>query len=130
MTMGKWLQPSVPASNNDYAILNGIVSAQGSNYALARTVQMWRAMLAYYRDSHVVAAPFAPPTRTQSMTQTDSIANAMEGMHHFEPMLAFDVGPASSLMAAISKSWSLLFYSYSVLLRFRTCNLTNFCLQS
>lgn len=104
MTMGKWLQPSVPTTNNDYAILNGIVTAQGSNYALARMVQMWRSMISYYRDNHVVASPFAPPTRTQSMTRTDSIANAMEGMHHFEPMLAFEVGPASSLMAAIGKS--------------------------
>jgi hypothetical protein len=37
------------------------------------------------------------------MIQTGSMANAMEGMHHFEPMLAFEVGPASSLMAAISE---------------------------
>ena len=104
MTMGMWLQPSVPTANNDYAIVNGIVTAQGSNYALARAAQVWRSMIAYYRDAHIVAAPFAPPTRTQSMTRTDSIANAMEGMHHFEPLLAFDVGPASSLMASIRKS--------------------------
>jgi hypothetical protein len=49
MTMGKWLQPSVPTTNNDYAILNGIVTAQGSNYVLARTVQIWRSMISYYR---------------------------------------------------------------------------------
>jgi hypothetical protein len=49
VSMGKWLQPSVPPSNNDYAILNGIVTAQGSKYVLARTVQMWRSMLSYYR---------------------------------------------------------------------------------
>eukprot|EP00934_Nitzschia_sp_Nitz4_P008744 Nitzschia sp. Nitz4//scaffold97_size77645//15164//17289//NITZ4_005512-RA/size77645-processed-gene-0.51-mRNA-1//-1//CDS//3329560638//8734//frame0 len=100
-SMGRWLQPALPVSNNDYAILNGIVTAQGSCYALAKAAQMWRCMVANYRDNQVVAAPFAPPTRTQSMIRHDEIAAALEGMHHFEPMLAFDVGPASTLMAAI-----------------------------
>jgi hypothetical protein len=101
MTMGRWMQPSRPTSNNDYTILNGIVTAQGPNYALAKTMQMWRCMVAYYRDNHVVAAPFAPATRTSSMIAYDAIATALEGMHHYKPMLAFDVGPASTLMAAI-----------------------------
>lgn len=101
LTMGRWLQPSLPTSNNDYAIVNGIVTALGSNHVLAKMVQMWRCMVSYYRDSHVVAAPFAPLTRTTSMTAESSVAAALEGMHHFEPMLAFDAEPASSLMAAI-----------------------------
>jgi hypothetical protein len=49
LSLGKWLQPSLPASNNDYGILNGIATAQGPNYALAKTLQMWRCMIAYYR---------------------------------------------------------------------------------
>lgn len=101
LTMGRWLQPSLPTSNNDYTILNGIVSAQGPDYVLAKTMQMWRCMLAYYRDSHVVATPFAPPTRTSSMVGNNSVAATLEGMHAFEPMLAFDVGPSSTLMASI-----------------------------
>jgi hypothetical protein len=39
--------------------------------------------------------------RTQSVVAYESIATVLDGMHHFEPMLAFDVGPASTLMAAI-----------------------------
>lgn len=100
-TLTGWMEPSLPTSNNDYAILNGIVTAQGPNYALAKTMQMWRCMIAYYRDGHTVAAPFAPATRTSSMVAHGTIASALEGMHHFKPMLAFDVGPASTLMAAI-----------------------------
>lgn len=49
LTFGKWLQPSLPVSNNDYCILNGIATAQGPNFALAKTLQMWRCMIAYYR---------------------------------------------------------------------------------
>jgi hypothetical protein len=101
LTRGRWLQPSLPTSNNDYTILNGIITAQGPEHVLAKTMQTWRAMVSYYRDSQVVAAPFAPPTRTKSMTAYDSVAAALEGMHHFEPMLAFDIGPSSTLMAAI-----------------------------
>merc|ERR1712226_521866 len=61
-------------------------------------------MIAYYRDNHSVSAPFAPMTRTNSVVGYASVAAVLEGMHHFEPMLAFDVGPASTLMAAILMS--------------------------
>jgi hypothetical protein len=90
-----------PHHLHDYTIVNGIVSAQGPNYVLAKTIQMWRCMVAHYRDGQNVSAPFAPATRTTSMTNHDTVASALEGMHFFEPMLAFDVGPASTLMAAI-----------------------------
>jgi hypothetical protein len=104
LSMGKWLQPSLPkseTSNNDYCILNGLVGVQGPDYALAKTMQMWRCMLAMYREDHIVSAPFAPTTRTRSMMENSQVAAALEGMHQFEPLLAFDVGPASSLLAAI-----------------------------
>ena len=58
-------------------------------------------MVAQYRDHDRVSAPFCPLTRTQSNIRYDSIANALEGMMHFCPLLAFDVQPASTLMAAI-----------------------------
>jgi hypothetical protein len=104
LSMGKWLQPSLPkseTSNNDYCILNGLVGVQGHDYALAKTMQMWRCMLAMYREDPIVSAPFAPTTRTRSMMENSQVAAALEGMHQFEPLLAFDVGPASSLLAAI-----------------------------
>ncbi|KAG7344715.1 hypothetical protein IV203_032246 [Nitzschia inconspicua] len=100
---GRFLESSleVDQHNHDYCILNGIVSSQGPNYVLAKTIQQWRCMITQYRDNQKVSAPFAPATRTSSMVQYDTVSNALEGMHHFEPMLAFDVEPASTLMAAI-----------------------------
>jgi hypothetical protein len=98
------LEPAlqIDPNNHDYCILNGIVSSQGPNYVLAKTIQQWRCMITQYRDHHhQVSAPFAPATRTASMVQYDTVANALEGMHHFAPMLAFDVAPASTLMTAI-----------------------------
>ncbi|CAJ1966531.1 unnamed protein product [Cylindrotheca closterium] len=104
LSLGNWLQPSLPESNNDYCILNGIATAQGPNYILAKTLQMWRCMIAYYRDDLCVSAPFAPICRTRSVVAYKSIAIVLEGMHHFEPMLAFDASVASSLMCAIMMS--------------------------
>jgi hypothetical protein len=100
---GRWLEPAlqVDPTNHDYCILNGIVSSQGPNYVLAKTIQQWRCMITHYRDHQHVSAPFAPATRTVSMTSYDTVAHALEGMHHFEPMLAFDVLPASTLLSAI-----------------------------
>jgi hypothetical protein len=100
---GKLLETSltVDPNNHDYCILNGIVTSQGPNYVLAKTMQQWRCMVAQYRDHQHVSAPFCPATRTTSMTAYDTVANALEGMHHFPPMLAFDVPPASTLMACI-----------------------------
>lgn len=94
--------PSI--TNHDYTIVNGIVSAQGPNYVLAKTIQQWRCMIAHYRDMQNVSCPFAPACRTSSMVGYDTVATVLEGMQFFEPMLAFDVGPASTLMAAIMVS--------------------------
>jgi hypothetical protein len=110
LTGGRWLQPNLPntissVNNNDYTVVNGIMTAQGPHYVLAKTIQLWRCMTSYYRDDMIVAAPFAPLTRTASMTRSSpSVAIALEGMHHFEPMIAFDARPASTLMAAIMLS--------------------------
>ena len=40
---------------------------QGPNYALAKTMQMWRATLARARDSLLVSSNVAPAARTASM---------------------------------------------------------------
>mmetsp|Transcript_25231 Transcript_25231/g.41396 ORF Transcript_25231/g.41396 Transcript_25231/m.41396 type:complete len:602 (-) Transcript_25231:370-2175(-) len=103
LTMGKWLEPSLTPdpNNHDYIVLNAALSAQGPNYVLAQTIKQWRCMLTQYREHQHVSAPFCPPTRTASMIVHDKIANCLEGMHHFEPMLAFGSAPASTLMAAI-----------------------------
>ena len=126
LTRGSWLEPSVDntpegssegnngtegkikrqrpdsyVNNNDYVLVNGIVTAQGPCYVLAKTLQQWRCMVAYYRDAHIVSAPYAPLTRTPTAMASDVMTNMMTGMHHFEPMLAFDVRSASTLICSI-----------------------------
>ena len=89
LSFGKWLQPSAIEANetHDYCLMNGLVTVQGPNYALAKTAQMWRCMVAHYRDEIIVSAPFAPATRTESMKSHSQVAAALEGMQNFEPMV-------------------------------------------
>jgi len=99
---GRWMQPAwkTDDSNHDYSLVNGTMSCKGSLRVLAKAMQMWRSMVSYYRDGHVVAAPYAPLCRSRSNLH-DLGPSFFDGMHHFEPMLAMDVEPASTLMAAI-----------------------------
>ena len=72
---------------------------QGPNYALAKTLQNWRTVVARAGDGAVVSANMAPGSRTASMTHNRTIAVALEGQRHFEPRAAFDAATAASLMA-------------------------------
>jgi hypothetical protein len=95
-------KPDIFVNNNDYVLVNGMVTAQGPCYVLAKTLQQWRCMVAYYRDAHIASCPYAPLTRTPTATAKDGLmTNTFSGMHHFEPLLAFDAGPASTLMCSI-----------------------------
>jgi hypothetical protein len=54
-----------------------------------------------WRDGFTFPAPNGPPTRTESMVRYNTIATALEGMQKFEPMVNFDVDPASSLLCTV-----------------------------
>ena len=92
---------SEPLPNNGIRLLNGLASIQGPNYALTKTAQQWRAMVCRFDGGHSVSANHGPPTRTLSMVSHAKVAAALEGMQHFPPNVAFDVGPAKSLLAAL-----------------------------
>ncbi|KAK7242685.1 hypothetical protein SO694_00016353 [Aureococcus anophagefferens] len=51
------------------AAFDGLLNLQGPNYALAKTMQMWRAAAAKH-DHHVVSCPMAPAVRTRSMLKS------------------------------------------------------------
>ncbi|GMI17650.1 hypothetical protein TrLO_g13873 [Triparma laevis f. longispina] len=87
-------------ADNDIKIFNGLSNFQGPNYALAKTSQQWRAMLAK-AEGAVVSANHAPAARTESMVGYATIAAALEGMQSFPPLVAFDPDTASDMMAAI-----------------------------
>jgi hypothetical protein len=96
----KQLEDISDAASGSLTILNGLVNFQGPNYALAKTIQTWRCMVAHAAGVNV-AAPLAPGTRTDSVLHSPEAAAFLEGLQYVPPMLAFDVWCCSSLMAAI-----------------------------
>lgn len=132
MSWGKWLQPTLVweqpqqqttqesadiESNQNHPlphILNNLVTLQGPNYALAKSLQQWRCMVEDWRSRRdkvpsdtsnngmvMVVAPCGPPTRTQNMVSHPQIAASLDGLDYFPPMMAFSVQDASLIMTAI-----------------------------
>mmetsp|Transcript_25644 Transcript_25644/g.39732 ORF Transcript_25644/g.39732 Transcript_25644/m.39732 type:complete len:795 (+) Transcript_25644:119-2503(+) len=93
---GSW--PKLP--NTGLRVFNGLARYQGHFYALAKTSQMWRCMLAR-SEGHVVSANLGPSSRTDSMITHKFISLALEGMQIVPPLVTFDVEPAKTLMAAL-----------------------------
>eukprot|EP01001_Neometanema_parovale_P012133 NODE_8401_length_704_cov_4.053356_g8145_i0.p1 GENE.NODE_8401_length_704_cov_4.053356_g8145_i0~~NODE_8401_length_704_cov_4.053356_g8145_i0.p1 ORF type:complete len:134 (-),score=21.20 NODE_8401_length_704_cov_4.053356_g8145_i0:150-551(-) len=58
---------------------------------------MWRAMIARH-EGMTVSSSLAPPSRTDSVTHNSQVAVALEGMHWFKPLRAFDAPTAQALM--------------------------------
>ncbi|KXS14873.1 hypothetical protein M427DRAFT_135548 [Gonapodya prolifera JEL478] len=80
--------------------VNGIVDRQGPNYALAKRIQHWRAMVARTEGS-IVSSNIAPSTSTASVTHNRLFAWAYGGMHHFKPMEVFAPETSNAVMAAL-----------------------------
>ena len=95
-----WLEPTYSWDRPGH-VHNGLSSLQGPNYALAKTMQQWRGLVASWKHHQRVSAPHAPPTRSESMVKYDTIASALEGIQSFEPNLSFSVETTYSLMTAI-----------------------------
>lgn len=102
----RFLKPNlampVPQGDEDKTPLyvqDGLVSMQGPNYALAKTLQKWRAIIAR-ENGHLVSATVGPSTLTQSVTHNRLIAAGLLGSRYFgvEP---FAVPTASALLAYI-----------------------------
>mmetsp|Transcript_15364 Transcript_15364/g.46312 ORF Transcript_15364/g.46312 Transcript_15364/m.46312 type:complete len:520 (-) Transcript_15364:4246-5805(-) len=81
-------------------VFNGYVTVQGPNYALAKTLQLWRGILAH-RNGHLVSANFAPPGRTASMNNHATMANLLNGMQAFEPLVVLQQDTASHFMTVL-----------------------------
>jgi len=79
---------------------DGHVILQGPNYALAKTMQNWRATVAG-AAGFCVSANMAPGSRTRSMRRVKTVALALEGQKHFPPLRAFDVDETRWTMAAL-----------------------------
>ncbi len=83
----------------DPGINDSLVPQQGPNYALAKRLQRWRAVVA--RDEGVlVSMNLAPPTRTRSVIKNRALAAAYAGAHRFG-VEVFEPSTANVLMAAL-----------------------------
>ena len=73
------------ADSDPLYIIDGIAVAQGPNYALAKRMQHWRAIISY-TSGHKVSSNVAPSTATMSVVHNAQFAAAYGGMHLFKPM--------------------------------------------
>jgi hypothetical protein len=101
---GKYLRRNardpVPGKGGDYYIINGISVAQGPNYALAKRMQHWRAIVARSQGC-TVSSNIAPSTSTASVTQNRTFAWAYEGMPYFKPYEIFAPETSNAVMSAL-----------------------------
>jgi len=81
-------------------IIDGIAVAQGPNYALAKRLQHWRAVIAF-EGGHVVSSNVAPSTATESVVHNAQFAAAYGGMHHFAPMEVMYQRTSLAVMGAL-----------------------------
>jgi len=83
-----------------FVVVDGLVVAQGPNYALAKRIQHWRAIVSRAAGC-VVSSNIAPSTATVSVVHNASFAAAYGGMHLFKPMEIFYQETSNAVMGAL-----------------------------
>ena len=105
LSNGKFLRKNarapVAGEGGNFYIVNGISVAQGPNYALAKRMQHWRAILARSKTGCIVSSNIAPSTSTVSVVQNRTFAWAYEGMPYFKPYEIFAPETSNAVMSAI-----------------------------
>jgi hypothetical protein len=102
---GRLFRPNYPpgpagtATPGPGGVNDSLVPQQGPNYALAKRIQRWRALVAR-ADGHVVSLNVAPATRTRSVMRNRALAAAYAGAHRFG-VEVFDPSTSNTLMAAL-----------------------------
>eukprot|EP00293_Proteomonas_sulcata_P001924 CAMPEP_0184327796 /NCGR_PEP_ID=MMETSP1049-20130417/143275_1 /TAXON_ID=77928 /ORGANISM="Proteomonas sulcata, Strain CCMP704" /LENGTH=362 /DNA_ID=CAMNT_0026650071 /DNA_START=1 /DNA_END=1089 /DNA_ORIENTATION=- len=84
----------------DVYIMDGLVETQGPNYALAKRIQQWRAILARQQGARV-CFHVAPATATQSVIHNKLFAAAYGGSHYFKPVEIFYQEFSSAVCGAL-----------------------------
>jgi len=102
---GRFLVPNArpktrAKDGSEYCVVDGLVVAQGPNYALAKRLQHWRCMLAWHAG-HLVSTNIAPSTATRSVVHNKQFAAAYGGMHHFRPMEIMYQETSNAVMGAV-----------------------------
>ena len=81
-----------------FGLADSVVPQQGPNYALAKRLQRWRAVVA--RESVVTSANVAPATKTKSVTKNRVLAAAYSGARGYG-VEVFEPTTSNTLMAAL-----------------------------
>jgi hypothetical protein len=89
----------VTEDGRELGIADALVVQQGPNYALAKRLQRWRALVAR-QDGAFSSVHVAPPTRTRSVTRNRILAAAYAGAHVFE-VEPFEPATSRAVMAAL-----------------------------
>jgi len=103
---GRFLVPNArkPVEAKDkkhkFNVVDGLVVAQGPNYAIAKRIQHWRCMLAWSKG-HIVSTNIAPSTATRSVVHNKQFAAAYGGMHRFKPMEIMYQETSNAVMGAL-----------------------------
>lgn len=92
--------PPVEGEGGPYYVVNGISVAQGPNYAMAKRMQHWRAVVARSIGC-TVSSNIAPSTSTLSVVSNRTFAWAYEGMPYFKPFEIFAPETSNAVMSAI-----------------------------
>lgn len=87
-------------SGQTISLVNGIVVAQGPNYALAKRLQHWLCVIARSKG-HGASSNIAPSTSTVSVTSNKMFALAYEGMANFKPMEIMAPETSNAVMGAL-----------------------------
>lgn len=102
LSMGKFLRKNAlpPVKASGIKLVDGLSVAQGPNYALAKRLQHWRAMVEYEAGA-VVSTNIAPSTATLSVVSNRSFGWAYGGMPYFKPYEIFQQETTNGVMAAL-----------------------------
>jgi len=99
---GNTMDPVTPDDGGEAVYLhNGFSITQGPNYALAKTMQMWRAMVLREEMGVTVSSNMAPGTRTASMLSSAAMSAYLDGQGHIVPCVSFDADTSAGLMALL-----------------------------
>ncbi len=104
LTKGRLYAPNVEFDVTDlngkhYGLYDGIIPAQGPNYALAKNMQKWRALTAR-AAGYRVSANVAPATATTSVLTRRIFAAAYAGAEHYGVEI-FEPATTNAIMAAL-----------------------------
>ena len=93
------VESSWEQNGKTYGIADCLVVEQGPNYALAKRIQQWRAILARHQGQRV-SINIAPSTTTHSVTKNPLLKAAFNGAELFD-VEAFSPETTNAIMAAL-----------------------------